>query len=141
MSEARKRPCSICRRWFRPDPRVGDRQHACRRPECQAARRKKTQARWRARNPDYAAGHRLLQRRAREQPPEPLRLPAPLERLPWDLAKDQFGAQGADFLGLMGTLVVRSAKDQIRPHAADSTRVPGALPPPAEQDQWPPAPY
>ncbi len=39
MPEARKRPCSICRRWFRPDPRVGDRQHACTKPECQTARR------------------------------------------------------------------------------------------------------
>ena len=35
MPEARKRPCTICRRWFRPDPRVGDRQHACGKPECQ----------------------------------------------------------------------------------------------------------
>lgn len=141
MSEARKRPCSICRRWFRPDARVGDRQHACGKPECQAARRKKTQASWRARNPDYSIGHRLLQRHARERPPEPLRLPAPLQRLPWDVAKDQFGAQAADFLGFMGTLLVRSAKDQIRPDSADSTRVPGALPPPAAQDQSPPAAY
>jgi hypothetical protein len=52
MPAARKRPCSICRRWFRPDPRVGLRQHTCGKPDCQAARRRKTQARWRTKNPD-----------------------------------------------------------------------------------------
>jgi hypothetical protein len=36
----RKGPCSICRHWFRPNPRVGSRQRAFSRPECQAARRR-----------------------------------------------------------------------------------------------------
>ena len=44
MPEARKRPCTICRRWFRPNPRVGSRQRACGNPECQAARRQKKMA-------------------------------------------------------------------------------------------------
>jgi hypothetical protein len=92
---------------------VGARQRSCSKPECQATRRKKTQARWRAKNPDYAAGYRLQRRHAQEQPPERLRVPPPLNRLPWDLAKDEFGGQGADFLGVMGALLVRSAKDEI----------------------------
>ena len=37
-----------------------------------------------------------------------------LERLPWDLAKDEFGRKGCDFIGVMGTLLVRTAKDQFR---------------------------
>jgi len=141
MAAPRKRPCSICRRWFRPDVRVGNRQHACRKPECQAARRKKTQASWRAANPDYATAYRIQQRSAQPQPPETLRLPAPLSRLPWDLAKDEFGAKGADFLGVMGTLLVRSAKDQLRTYHIDPTRVPGTLPLSAGKDQLPAAPY
>ena len=141
MPEARKRPCSICRRWFRPHPRVGARQRACRNPECQAARRKQTQANWRAHNPEYAAGYRIQQRAAQKQPPEPLRLPAPLNQLPWDLAKDQFGAQGADFIAVMGALLRRTAKDQIRAYALDAKTVAGTLPPPAEKDQLPTAPY
>jgi len=60
------------------------------------ARRRKTQANWRRRNPDYAIAWRLDRRKAQAQSPEPLRLPPPLPRLPWDLAKDEFGAQGAD---------------------------------------------
>jgi hypothetical protein len=69
------------------------------------------------------------QRAAQAQPPEPLRLPAPLNQLPWDVAKDHFGVQGADFIGVMGALTVRAAKDQIRPYLIDSKKLPGALPP------------
>jgi len=78
MPDTRKRPCCICRRWFRPDPRVGVRQRACRQAECQAARRRQTQASWRKRNPDYFIARRIQERGALRQPPEPLRLPAPL---------------------------------------------------------------
>ena len=117
MAAPRKRPCSICRRWFRPDPRIGNRQHACGKSECQASRRQKTQASWRRRNQDYAIGNRLGQRKAQfPPPPEPLRLPAPLNQLPWDVAKDQFGPQ------------VRAAKDEIRPYLLDPTRLLSTLP-------------
>jgi hypothetical protein len=141
MPEARKRPCSICRRWFRPHPRVGARQHACSKPECQSARRRRTQADWRAHNPEYAAGYRIQQRAAQKQPPEPLRLRAPLNQLPWDLAKDEFGSQGSDFIALMGALLLRTAKDQWRSYPPDSTRVASTLRPPAAKDPGPSAPY
>ena len=130
MPETRKRPCTICRRWFRPGPRAGDRQRACDAPECQAGRRQKTQARWRNRNRDYAIGWRIDRRVAQaQQPPELLRLPAPLNQLPWDVAKDQFGAKGADFIGVMGSLILRVAKDQFKAYLIDPTRLPGTLPP------------
>src|ERR1035441_6849092 len=141
MPASGKRPCSICRHWFRPNPRIGPRQRTCGKAECQTARRKRTQASWRAKNLEYAAGYRIQQRGAREQPPEPLRLPAPLNRLPWDLAKDQFGREGADFIGVMGALLLRSSKDQFRPYPIDPTRLPGTLPASAAKDQFPPAPY
>jgi hypothetical protein len=128
MPKARKKPCTICRRWFRPNPRVGSRQRACGNPDCQTARRKKTTADWRKRNPGYAIAWRIDQRAAQAETPDPLRLPAPLNQLPWNFAKDQFGPQGADFIGLMGALMIRTAKDQIRPYLIDPTGVPGTLP-------------
>jgi len=128
MSEARKRPCTICRRWFRPNPRVGDRQRACGKRECQTARRQRTQANWRNRNPGDAIAWRIDRRATRPETPEALRLPAPLNQLPWNFAKDQFGPQGTDFIGVMGALIVRTAKDQIRPYLIDPTGVVGALP-------------
>lgn len=105
------------------------------------ARRKKTQAHWRVRNPEYATGYRIQQRSAREPPSDPLRLPAPLNQLPWDIAKDQFGPKGADFIGVMGTLLLQSAKDQFQSYRVDPNRVSSTLPPPAAKAQIPPAPY
>jgi len=131
MPETRKRPCAICRRWFRPNARVGNRQHACGKPECQGLRRQKTQASWRHRNPGYAIAYRIDQRAAENQsPPEVMRLPAPLNRLPWEFAKDQFGPQRTDFIGVMGTLLVRTVKDQFLAHLVDFKRLSSTLPPP-----------
>src|SRR5213076_3189270 len=56
-----------------------------------------------------------------------LRLPAPLNQLPWAIAKDQFGMQGADFIGVMGALLMRNAKDQFRAYVIDSAGVFGTL--------------
>ncbi len=140
-ARAPKKTCSICRQWYRPNTRVGPRQHACSKQECQQARRKKRQANWRARNPEYAAGYRIQQWAAQEEPPEPLRLPPPLSELPWDLAKDEFGAKGFDFIGVMGALLLRAAKDQFHAYLDDSAIVSSTLPVPVAKDPIPFAPY
>jgi hypothetical protein len=138
MPRTRKRPCRICRRWFYPDPRAGDRQRACGNPDCQAARRQKTQANWRAQNPSYAAAYRI-DRRHNQAEPEPLRVPAPLDKLPWDLAKDQFGGKGADFIALTCALLQRTAKDQLSRHLIDSTKVLSNNPAAPQKTNPPPA--
>jgi hypothetical protein len=135
MPVARKRPCCICYRWFRPDNRVGSRQRACSRPACQALRRRKKQAAWRARTPDYFFGRRIQARGASDKPPEPLRLPAPLNQLPWDIAQSEFGVQGADFIGIMGTLLLHSAQSQLKAYRIDSTADRAILPHLAAQSQ------
>jgi hypothetical protein len=121
MPDAKKRPCRICRKWFQPDVRVGDRQHTCGRPECQVIRRKKTQSAWRAWNRDYFVAWRIQARSESEQTPEPLRLPHPLSNLPWDLAQDEFGIKGADFIGALGGVLLRATKDQFKRQVVDST--------------------
>ena len=134
MPEVRKKPCTICRRWFRPNPRVGSRQRACGSPDCQKARRQKTQANWRNQNPGYSIAWRIDRRAAAHpEPPEPLRLPPPLNQLPWDVAKDQFGAQGADFIGVLGALLIRTAKDQFKAYRIDPKRLSSTLPLPSEK--------
>src|SRR5450432_1478859 len=120
MPVARKRPCCICHRWFRPDNRVGSRQRACSKPACQSLRRRKKQASWRSRNPDYFAGRRIEARGSSDEAPEPLRLPPPLNQLPWDIAQSEFGVQGADFIGVMGTLLLHSAQSQLLAYGVDS---------------------
>ena len=135
MADARKRPCCICRRWFRPDPRIGSRQQACRRLECQIARRKKKQRAWRERNPDYFIARRIKDRSGQDRPPEPLRLPSPLSRLPWDIAQSQFGTEGADFIGIMGAVLLRSTQSQFRAYVTEDSRFADTLPSGSAQSQ------
>ena len=130
-----KRPCCICHRWFRPDNRVGSRQRACSNPDCGSVRRRKKQAAWRRQNPDYFAGHRIQVRKVAAEPREPLRLSPPLNRLPWDIAQSEFGVQGADFIGIMGTLLLRSAQSQFAAYGVDSRADTATLPPLAVQSQ------
>jgi hypothetical protein len=120
MAFQRKRPCAICRRWFQPDPRVGTRQRVCSQGACQLNRRRRKQADWRTRNPEYFVARRLQERAAEKRDPE-LRLPPPLSRLPWDLAQSQFGAEGADFLGEFGKLIIGSTQSQRKAQVADSS--------------------
>ena len=123
-----KRPCCICRHWFVPDRRVGRRQRACSAPACQTARRAKTQATWRRRNPDYFIAHRI-QRRLQAAVVLPLVLPPPLSQLPWDLAQDAFGVVGTDFLGHLGRVLLGAAQDQKAGQVIDSTGEMDRLPP------------
>jgi hypothetical protein len=64
--------------------------------------------------------YRITERAADSRAPPP-RVPPPLTRLPWDLAKDEFGVQGADFLGAFGRLLVGVAKDEMREQTRDTS--------------------
>ena len=130
----KKRPCTICRRWFQPEPQVTSRQRSCNNPVCRTALRRKTQASWRKRNPDYAVARRLDQRANQTKPPaEPLRLPKPLNQLPWNVAKDEFSPYGVDFIGVALALILRAAKDEICPYLIDPKRLANTLPLPPEK--------
>jgi hypothetical protein len=59
----------------------------------------------------------------------PLVLPPPLSQLPWDLAQEEFGVAGTDFLGHLGRVLLRAAQDQKTAQVIDSTGEPGRLPP------------
>jgi len=54
-------------------------------------------------------------------------MPAPLSRLPWDLAKDEFGGQGADFIGAFGRLLVVVAKEERRSQEPEIAAESGGL--------------
>ena len=122
-----KKRCSECRKKFRPDPRVGDRQGACGKKDCQRKRRGKTQASWRSRNRSYQVSYRLAKRaataaaaakqgggRADEDPadpPPPMRLPPALATFPWDFAEAELGFAGADLLSFLALLMVRLVRE------------------------------
>ena len=128
-----KRPCSICRHWFVPDRRVGRRHCACSAAACQIARRARTQASWRRRNPDYFIAHRVQRRQLKADEAQggvpPLVLPPPLSQLPWDLAQEEFGVAGTDFLGHLSRVLLGAAQDQKAVQVIDSPGEPVRLPP------------
>jgi hypothetical protein len=106
----------------------------------QGERRRQTQARWRAENPEYFTARRLAKLPGREAAeaeaaaaptaavaptmtmPEPSRVGAPLDRLPWDVAQDEFGAKGAEFIAVLGRLLNKSRQDAMRIQGADIAR-------------------
>jgi len=38
------------------------------------------------------------------------RLPSPLSQLPWDIAQDEFGGKGTDFIGALSKVLFRTAQ-------------------------------
>jgi hypothetical protein len=60
-----------------------------------------------------------------------------LHRLPWDIAQSEFGVQGADFIGVMGALLVHSAQSQLKLYGVDSREDATALLDLAAQSQMP----
>jgi hypothetical protein len=48
-----KRPCRICRGWFTPNPRLGDRQKTCADPYCKKEWHRKKCAQWNRKNTEY----------------------------------------------------------------------------------------
>jgi hypothetical protein len=107
---------------------VGRRQRACKKPDCQAARRKKKQKEWRKQHPDYFIAQRIQDRNQERRTPEPLELPPPLNQLPWDIAQDEFGAKGADFIGVLGALLLRAAQSQFKAYVPENSGVTDPLP-------------
>jgi hypothetical protein len=116
-----------------PDRRVGRRQRACSAPACQIARRARTQASWRRRNPDYFIAHRVQRRRLNADEAQaavlPLVLPPPLSQLPWDVAQEAFGLTGTDFLSHLGRVLLVAAQDLKAGQVLDSMGESGRLPP------------
>ncbi len=148
MAKLRKKRCSFCTKRFWPHPRVGARQRACSKPECQKKRRAETQEAWRAKNLDYWKARRLQQRSAeakaakaaarqaaervhRGRPlvgdssavrsPPVARLSRDLGALPWAFAHAELGVATTDFLVLVLKLVLRYVQDQIEAQVSDST--------------------
>ena len=101
--KVRKRPCSICRKWFLPDVRQAGRQKTCG-PGCSRELHRRSCAKWNNRNTAYFKSNYLdkkLQRDGRA-PPDPPQAdgksdskPAPKARidlkLPRDIIEDKMG--------------------------------------------------
>lgn len=129
----KKRPCSICRRWFLPDARVGDRQHACERDECQRERHRRADQRWHAANRDYDRDRRWRETiaAAKQEPsetPPAVNAPPPTSGLPWDVVQDEMGVQArviiAGVVRVMGLFVQDEMRKEVPKIVEGIARVP-----------------
>ena len=73
-SQHKKRPCRVCRKWFMPHPRLGDRQMTCGSEECQRTWHSRKCAQWNRHNRSYFRD-RYIRNRLEDvvpvKPPEP----------------------------------------------------------------------
>lgn len=56
------RTCCHCGDWFRPHPRNAYHQRYCSKPECRRASKRRSQRKWRGKNPDYFHGPEHVKR-------------------------------------------------------------------------------
>lgn len=143
VRKTKKRPCSHCRHWFLPDPRVAHCQKTCS-PACSKAQIAKRQSAWRMKNPDYDADRRLREQlREAEQPGATLELqPAtdPLARVPWRLVQTALGVKTAVVLAFALRLPPRGVQTALRVKVRTTPRSPARLPPAALQTAMEPGP-
>lgn len=120
----RKRPCRVCRRWFLPGPRAGDRQRTCSEPSCQQERHRRACADWHRRNPDYDRGERLRRRlrRSDEEAGGARGGALPQGRIDWSVARDAVGLQGAVLAEELAEVIADWTRDAVGPKPIGLTR-------------------
>ncbi len=129
----RKRPCRICRRWFRPDPRAGDRQRACGASECQAERRRRSVSAWRARHPDYDREDRLRRRLQNEA--AAAAGVDPMSGVDWVVARNAVGLEVSVVIEESSRVLATWARNAVSLQGAGFTGQSRRHPPPAPRNE------
>lgn len=114
----KKRPCSVCRRWFEPKPRAVRHQRTCG-PECRRELHRRQCAQWHERNPDYDRKERLRRRLVRE--PEEAAGVDPLRALDWDAVQAAVGVETQVVIEEATRLSVAVARDTVATRMASGT--------------------
>jgi hypothetical protein len=95
----KKRPCKVCRRWFRPNPRVGDDQMTCGDPQCKKEWHRRKCAEWNRKNREHFKGNYLRNKILaagegnQKGTPEEAKIPRTRFRLglPWEEIQEAMG--------------------------------------------------
>jgi len=107
-------PCGVCGKWFRSNPRQGDRQHTCGSPACKREWHRRACAKWHRENPDYDQHTRFLNRLVKNDPPEQHgRQPDPLNTINWAFAQSEIGLKVAVLVEETGKVLLQRARDAI----------------------------
>lgn len=131
----KKRPCKICRRWFLPHPRAGNRQRVCSAAACQRERHRRSCAAWHTQNPGYDREERLRRKLTREPAPAP----APADPIPVRIdrsaARDVVDVEVVVFVEEMAKVVVDWARDAVMAQASGIKEKSGRHGPPRARDE------
>jgi len=118
--QSRKRPCSVCGKWFEPNPRKRGCQRTCGNPVCRKTQRSRTQRGWRGRNPLARITWELdqltddiEQMQIEHNHLEPHKT-APAMKVHHGSAKDAFVVERPVLMELLARLLPKTAKDAIR---------------------------
>jgi hypothetical protein len=122
-----KKRCSICGCWFYPNPKVRHCQRTCGKAECRAAHKKRSQAHWSRKNPNYWRARRLAEKanaagEARSGAATIRSPPAAMAQIPWDVVQEAFGAEGTVILAFLVRVACRSAQDAMDSKSLESTK-------------------
>jgi hypothetical protein len=105
------RPCRVCRKWFRPDAKVGDRQRVCGSPACQRELHRRNCVGWHRRNPGLEKETRFEERLVELDPAAQERLADPLEAINWPFAKGVIDLKIVALVRETGKVILRRARD------------------------------
>ena len=112
LSGRGKRPCRICRRWFRPNPRAGERQHVCSSAECQRERHRRACAEWREREKDADRRHQL-RTKVLVSEPQTGTIGDLAGQVRWDGVRDAVGLQVAVIIEEIVKLIEIRLRDAV----------------------------
>ena len=123
----RKRPCRICKRWFRPHPRLKDRQKTCGDLQCQQEWHRRKCAEWNRANGDYFTANYLDKKlEATRTPRSRLKTGLPL-----GYVQPRIGTPQLVIIEYLSQLLIRRCRHLIVPHpivkGASHCREPGSV--------------
>jgi hypothetical protein len=115
---SRKRPCRVCRRWFRPNPRVGDSQKTCGDPHCKREWHRRKCVEWNRENRDYFKGMYLKEKLAAtggdKQKPECTTHSRFHAGLPWQEIQEAIGLKQLVIIDYIMHLLLRHFQELIK---------------------------
>lgn len=111
-----KRPCRVCKRWFKPDARLGDRQKTCGDAACKREWHRRKCAEWNEKNFEYAKAN-ALQRRIETAKSRPASSGGPRSLLPQRYAKELNEVQLVVILEYLGQQLLRRLQEVIKRQA------------------------
>lgn len=126
----RTQQCSVCRKHFEPNPRVGRRQRTCGRGECKREHRRRRSAEWHAAHPDYDKVERLRARLLKapevvsdavgEESPDGPDGGAAVPQVDWALVRTLMGTESGVIVEESHQVAIGWARTLMPPHVPRS---------------------